>query len=56
MRIVTFFEDIEFRGRNNVKDFVFEEELVYIHEPIHTVVLTPIQDKIIFHEEQTQHP
>ena len=30
MGIVTFFEDIEFWGINEVKDFVVEEELVSI--------------------------
>ena len=56
MGTATFFEDIEFRGRNKVKDFVFEEELVSLPKPIHTIVPTPIKDKIVFPEEQTQHP
>jgi hypothetical protein len=33
----TFFEDIEFRGKNKDKDFVLEEESVTIPESIHTV-------------------
>ena len=45
-----------FRERNKVKDSVFEEELVSIPKSIHTVVPTPIQDKIVFPKEQTQHP
>ena len=28
--IATFFEDVEFRGRNKVRDIVFEKELVSI--------------------------
>ena len=56
MGTATFFKDNEFRGRNNVKDFVFEEELVSLPKPIHTIVLTPIKDKIVFLEEKTQHP
>ena len=51
----TFFEDIEFGGRNKVKDFVFEEEWVSLPKLIHTVVPTPIQHKILFLEDQTQH-
>ena len=42
MGTATFFEDIEFRGRNKVKDFVFEEELVSPPKPIHTIVLSKI--------------
>ena len=53
--IATFFEDIEFGGRNKGKDFVFKEELVSIPKPIHTVLPTPIQDKIVIPKEQTQH-
>ena len=30
MRIATFFEDVEFRERNNVRDIIFEEESVSI--------------------------
>ena len=56
MRTTTFFEDIEFGGRNKVKDFVFKEELVLLPKSIHTIVPTPIQDKIVFLVEQTQHP
>ena len=56
MGTATFFKDIEFRGRNKVKDFVFEEELVSLPKPIHTIVPTPIKDKIVFLEEKTQHP
>jgi len=36
-RTVTFFEDIEFGGKNKVSDFVFEEESGTIPYPIHTV-------------------
>ena len=53
---VTFFEDIELGERNKIKGFVFEEELVSLPKLIHTIVPTPIQDKILFLEEQTQHP
>ena len=33
----TFFEDIEFGGKNKIRDFVLEEESVTIPEPIHIV-------------------
>ena len=70
MRIATFFEDIKFGGRNKVRDFIFEEESVLIPEPIlpvaidiansghqqDIIILPPIQDEEIVHEEQTQHP
>lgn len=36
-RRATFFEDIEFGGKNKVRDFVIEEESIIILEPIHTV-------------------
>ena len=49
----TFFEDIEFGGKNKVRDFVLEEESVTIPKPIHTVVFDkansePLQFKIIW--------
>jgi hypothetical protein len=31
----TFFENIEFGGKNKVRDFVLQEESVTISEPIH---------------------
>ena len=34
----TFFEDIEFGGKNKVRDFVFDEESVTIPDLIHAVV------------------
>lgn len=37
MGTTIFFEDIEFRWKNKVRDFVLEEELVTIPEPIHIV-------------------
>ena len=66
----TFFEDIEFGGKNKVRDFVLEEESVTIPEPIQTVtfdrtsleppqdnVIEPLtQDDLVVHEEQTQDP
>ena len=66
----TFFEDIEFGRKNKVRDFVLEEELVTIPEPIHTVTFnktnseplqdivieSPTQDDLVVHEEQTQNP
>ena len=69
MGIATFFEDIKFGGRNKVKDFTFEEELIQ-YDPIHIVatdvtnsvpqmdivISTLIQYEEIIHEEQTQHP
>ena len=54
-RIVTFYDDIEFGGRNKVKYFVFEEELVYFPELVHIVVPIVIQD-IVFPKEQNQLP
>ena len=63
-----FFEDIEFWGRNKVKDFVFEEESVSIPtiafdndqvaSPEHqdNVEQLPTQDEGIVPEEQTQQP
>ena len=36
----TFFEDVEFRGRNKVIDFVFEDELD--HVPLVQEKLVPI--------------
>ena len=68
--IATFFEDIEFGGKNKVRDFVLEEESVTIPELIHTVVFykenleplqdivieSPTQDNLVVHEEQTQDP
>jgi hypothetical protein len=66
----TFFEDIEFGGKNKVRDFVLEEESVTIPEPIHIVAfdqasteppqdiveIPPTQDDLVVHEEQTQDP
>ena len=68
MRTATFFEDIEFGGRNKVRNFVLEEESISIPEPIHIVasdeaspeplqdivVQSTIQDELVVHEEQTQ--
>ena len=63
-----FFEDIEFWGRNKVKDFVFKEEFVSIptitfdndqvSSPEHqdNVEQLPTQDEVIVPEEQTQQP
>ena len=34
MGIAQFFEDVEFRGRNKVKDIIFEEELVLVSKLI----------------------
>ena len=70
MGTATFFEDIEFGGKNKARDFVLEEKSVTIPKPIHTVVLdktnseplqdivieSPIQDNLVVHEEQTQDP
>ena len=69
-RTATFFEDIEFGGRNKIRDFVFEEESILIPEPIQTVasdeaspkplqdivIQSPIQDELVVYEEQTQDP
>jgi len=66
----TFFEDIEFGGKNKIRDFVLEEESVTIPKPIHTgsfdkanseplqdiVIESPTQDNLVVHEEQTQDP
>jgi len=63
--IATFFEDIEFGGKNKVRDFVLKEESVTIPEPIHTVAFdkanakplqdivieSPTQDNLVGHEE-----
>ena len=66
--IVMLFKDIEFWGRNKVKDFVFEEEFVSIPtiafdndqvaSPEHqdNVEQLPTQDEVIVPEEQTQQP
>jgi len=48
----TFFEDIEYGGKNKVRDFVLEEESVTIPELIHIVVFykansEPLQDIVI---------
>ena len=65
MGTTTFFEDIEFGGKNKVRDFVLEEESVTIPEPIHTVAFDqasmeppqdivdfpPTQDNLVIHEE-----
>ena len=56
MGTIAFFKDLEFGGRHKVKDFVFEEESISIPESIHINITSPIQDEIIVHEEQTQHP
>ena len=70
MGTATFFEDIEFRGKNKVRDFVLEEESVTILESIHTIAFDkvnsePLQDIIIKFptqynlvvlKEQTQNP
>ena len=70
MGTTTFFEDIEFGGKNKVRDFVLEEESVTIPKPIHTgsfdkanseplqdiVIESPTQDNLVVHEEQTQDP
>ena len=70
MGIATFFEDIEFGGKNKVRDFVLEEESVTILESIHTIAFDkvnsePLQDIIIKFptqynlvvlKEQTQNP
>ena len=52
MGTTTFFEDIEFGGKNKVRDFVLKEESVTIPEPIHTVAFDkanakPLQDIVI---------
>ena len=66
-RTDTFFKDIEFGGKNKVRDFVLEEELVTIPELIHTVAFdkanleplqyivieSPTQDNMVVHEEKT---
>ena len=41
----TFIEDIEFGGKNKVRDFVLEEESVTILEPIHIVVFDQANPK-----------
>ena len=51
-RTDTFFKDIEFGGKNKVKDFVLEEESITIPEPIHIVAFDkensePLQDIVI---------
>ena len=43
-------------GREIRLKTVFEKELVSFPKPIHIVVPTPIQDKIVFPEKQAQHP
>jgi len=66
----TFIEDIEFGGKNKVRDFVLEEELVTISKLIHIVAFdkanskplqdivieSPTQDNLVIREEQTQDP
>jgi len=68
--LTTFFEDIEFVGKNKIRKFVLEEELVKIPEPIQTVTFDEVgseppqniiddphtQDDLVVREEQTQDP
>ena len=49
LRILSLREEIRLKT-------IFEEELVSLPKLIHIVVPTPIQDNIVFPEEQTQHP
>ena len=43
MGIARFFEDIEFRGRNKIKDITFEEESILISKLIPIVAFDNIQ-------------
>ena len=66
----TFFEDIEFGGKNQIRKFVLEEEPVIIPEPIQTITFDEVsskppqniadephtQDDLVVREEQTQDP
>jgi len=66
----TFFEDIEFGGKNQIRKFVLEEESVIIPEPIQTITFDEVslkppqniadephtQDDLVVREEQTQDP
>ena len=67
---VMFFEDIEFGGKNKIRNFVLDEESVTILEPIQTITFDKVsseppqdiayephtQDDLVVHEEQTQDP
>ena len=46
MRIAWFFEDVEFWGRNKVKDVTFEEESILVSKLIPTVAFNNIQVSI----------
>ena len=66
----TFFEDIEFEGKNKIRKFVLEEESIKIPEPIQIVTFDEVsseppqniayephtQDDLVVREEQTQDP
>lgn len=52
----TFFEDIEFGGRNNIREIIFEETTENSEIPQNDVILPPVQVEQIVHEEQTQNP
>jgi len=66
---VTFFENMQFGGKNKARDFVLEEKLVIPHlihidafhkassEPLKDIVTeSPIEDNLVVYEEQTQDP
>jgi len=66
----TFFEDIEFGGKNQIRNFFLEEESVIIPEPIQTITFDEVsseppqniadephtQDDLVVREEKTQDP
>jgi len=41
----TFFEDIEFGGKNQIRKFVLEEESVKIPEPIQTITFDEVSSE-----------
>ena len=53
MGIARFFENVEFGGRNKVKDITFEEELVSIFELIPIVTFDNIQVSISIVAQET---
>ena len=46
--IAIFFEDVEFRGRNKVKDIVFEEESVSIPITVYRLLYMSLFEKQIW--------
>ena len=47
MRIAWFFEDVEFWGRNQVRDVTFKEESFLVYELILTVTFDNIQVSVL---------